>query len=221
LWENYAVVVAALPVGRFFFNTALVAGIVVIGQVFTSAAAAYALARLRFPGRKYMVAVLLSIVLFPPVVLLVPRFVLIEALGWVDTYPGLVTTELVSVWGIFLLRQHFLTLPRDLEDAARLDGAGEWAIFSRLVLPLSKRVLTMFALLALVAQWKAFLWPLVVTRSLGMQVAEVGMASFHAIFAGQQPILMAAAVMTTAPLLVIFFVVQRYLVRDVPWTSMR
>src|SRR5207248_2466979 len=102
---------------------------------------------------------------------------IINALGWVDTYAGLISTELVSVWGIFLLRQFFVTLPRDLEDAARLDGAGEWTVFWRVVLPLSRPALATLAVFAFVDQWKSFLWPLIATRSAEMRVVEVGVGS--------------------------------------------
>src|SRR5207248_11326338 len=104
---------------------------------------------------------------------------IINALGWVDTYAGLISTELVSVWGIFLLRQFFVTLPRDLEDAARLDGAGEWTVFWRVVLPLSKPALATLAVFAFVDQWKSFLWPLIATRSTDLPVEEVRIEKFH------------------------------------------
>src|SRR5712691_10652300 len=117
--ENFAAALTALPFGRFFLNSVIFSVCVVVGQVATSAAAGYAFARLRFPGRDRLFVLYLSVLVVPVVVLLIPRFLIINALGWVDTYAGLVSTELVSVWGIFLLRQFFLTIPRDLEDAAR------------------------------------------------------------------------------------------------------
>src|SRR5207248_6302946 len=131
----------ALPFARFFLNSALFAGCVVVGQVATSAMAAYAFARLRFPGRDRVFVVYLAVLMVPVVVLLIPRFLIINALGWVDTYAGLISTELVSVWGIFLLRQFFLTIPRDLEDAARLDDAVERTMSWRVVVPLSNPAL--------------------------------------------------------------------------------
>src|SRR5256885_13914361 len=137
-WSHYPAALTALPFGRFFLNSALFAGCVVVGQVLTSAAAAYAFARLRFPGRDRVFLAFLAVLMVPAVVLLVPRFLIINALGWVDSYQGLIITEIVSVWGIFLLRQFFQTIPRDLEDAARLDGAGEWTMFWRVVVPPSQ-----------------------------------------------------------------------------------
>src|SRR5213594_1832231 len=220
-WSNYPAALTALPFGRFFLNSALFAGCVVVGQVLTSAAAAYAFARLRFPGRDRVFLAFLSVLMIPAVVLLIPRFLIIHALGWVDSYQGLIVTELVSVWGIFLLRQFFQTIPRDLEDAARLDGAGEWAIFWRVVLPLSKPALATLAVLAFMDQWKSLLWPLIATRSTDMQVVEVGIANFHGQYYTNWPYQMAAAVTAVLPLLVLYFVAQKYFVRGIQLTGVR
>ena len=212
----YRGALSALPVTRLFLNSVVFAGCAAVGQVLTSAAAAYAFARLRFPGRDRLFLLFLSVLMMPAVVLLVPRFLIIDALGWVDSYAGLISTELVSVWGIFFLRQSFLTLPRDLEDAARLDGAGEWTIFRRVMLPQATPALATLGLLAFVDQWKSFLWPLIVTRSPEMQVMEVGLARFHTLYPSNWPYQMATAVTATLPLLFVFFVAQRYVNRGVP-----
>jgi multiple sugar transport system permease protein len=211
--QNYAGALRALPFGRFFLNSAIVATCVAVAQVLTSAMAAYAFARLRFPGRDRLFLAFLSVLMVPAIVLLIPRFLIINAFGWVDSYAGLISTELVSVWGIFLLREFFRTLPRDLEDAARLDGAGEWTILWRVILPLSRPAIATLAVFAFVDQWKNFLWPLVVTRSVEMRVVEVGVASFHELYATNWPYQMAVAVMATLPLVVVFFVAQRYFIR--------
>src|SRR5947199_2581727 len=217
--ENFAAALTALPFGRFFLNTALFAGCVVVGQVATSAMAAYAFARLRFPGRDRVFVLYLGVLMVPVVVLLVPRFLIVNALGWVDTFAGLISTELVSVWAIFLLRQFFLTIPRDLEDAARLDGAGPWTVFWRVVLPLSKPALATLAVLAFVDQWKSFLWPLIATRSAEMSVVEVGLASLHGLYYTNWPYQMAAAVTAVVPVLVLYFLAQKYFLRGVQLTG--
>lgn len=215
---NYSAVLTALPFWRFFLNSGIVSLCVVAGQLVTSATAAYAFARLRFPGRDRVFLLFLSVLMVPAVVLLVPRFLIVSALGWVDSYAGLISTELVSVWGIFLLRQFFLTLPRELEDAARLDGAGEWQVFWKVVLPLSKPALATVAVFGFVDQWKSFLWPLVVTRSVRMQVVEVGIASFHGMYGSNWPFQMAAAVMAVLPLAILFILAQRYFLRGIQLT---
>src|SRR6266853_929029 len=206
---------AALPLARFYLNTALFAGCTVFAQLGTSATAAYALARLRFPGRERLIAALLALLAVPAIVLLVPRFLMIDALGWADTFPGLVATELVSVWGIFLLRQCFLAVPRDLEDAARLDGAGEWAIFRRVVLPQARPALAALGVIAFVEQWKSFLWPLVVMRSPERQVVEVGLAQLHGTFHGNWPHELVVAGAAALPTLILYVVGQRQFVRGI------
>jgi len=217
--SSFAAPFAALPFDRFLLNSLVFSAGVVAGQVLTSAMAAYAFARLRFPGRDRMFVAYLSVLLVPAVVLLVPRFLILNALGWVDTYQGLISTELVSVWGIFLLRQFFQTIPRDLEDAARLEGAGEWTIFRRIALPLAAPGLAALAVLAFVDQWKSFLWPLVATRSTEMRVAEVGLATFHGLYATSWPYQMAAAIVVMAPPVVLYFVAQKYFVRGIQLTG--
>ena len=216
---NYAGALSALPFGRFVLNSAIVATCVAVAQVLTSAMAAYAFARLHFPGRDRLFLVFLSVLMVPAIVLLIPRFLIINAFGWVDTYAGLISTEVVSVWGIFLLREFFRTLPRDLEDAARLDGAGEWTILWRVILPLSKPAIATLAAFAFVDQWKNFLWPLVATRSVEMRVVEVGLARFHELYPTYWPYQMAVAVMATLPLVVVFFVAQRYVIRGIQLLS--
>lgn len=218
---NYPAALTALPFGRFFLNSAILATCVVIGQLLTSATAAYAFARLRFPGRDRVFLAFLSVLMVPAIVLLIPRFLIVNALGWVDSYAGLISTELVSVWGIFLLRQFFLTIPRELEDAARLDGAGEWTIFWRVALPLSKPALATLAVFAFVDQWKNFLWPLIVTRSTPMQVVEVGVASFHGLYYTNWPYQMAAALAVALPLIVLFLFAQRYFIQGIQLTGLK
>lgn len=220
-FANYSGALTALPFWRFFVNSGIVSIVVVAGQVLTSACAAYAFARLRFPGRDRLFFAFLAVLMVPAVVLLIPRFLVVSALGWVDSYAGLITTELVTVWGIFLLRQFFQTLPRELEDAARLDGAGEWRIFWRVVLPLSRPALATLAVFGLVDQWKSFLWPLIVTRSVRMQVVEVGIASFHGLYYTNWPYQMAAAVTAVVPLVALFFLAQRYFVRGIQLTGLK
>ena len=218
---NFRAALTALPFARFFLNTVIFSVSVVVGQVVTSTTAAYAFSRLRFPGRDRVFMAYLSVLVVPAVVLLIPRFLVINALGWVDTYAGLISTELVSVWGIFLLRQFFLTLPRDLEDAARLDGAGEWTIFWRVVLPLSKPALATLAVFAFVDQWKSFLWPLIATRSTEMQVVEVAIANFHGLYYTNWPYQMAVAVTAVVPPVALYFVAQRYFIRGIQLTGIK
>jgi len=220
-FSNYLNAWRALPFGRFYLNSLIFSLAVVVGQVTTSALAAYAFARLHFPGRDRLFVLCLGVLMVPGILLLIPRFLIINAVGWVDTYPGIISTELVSVWGIFLLRQFFLSIPRELEDAARLDGANDWTIFWRVVLPLSRPALATLALFAFVDAWKNFQWPLIATRSMEMRTVEVGISSFHSFYYSNWPYQMAAAVTAITPILLIFFLAQRYFVRGIQLTGLK
>jgi multiple sugar transport system permease protein len=218
---NYVAAYEALPYPRVLLNTAILAGCVMVGQVITSAAAGYAFARIRFPGRDPLYAGTVALLTIPSVLLLVPRYLLVNAVGLVDTYPGLITTELVSIWGIILMRQTFLMLPRDVEEAARLDGAGEWTLFWRVTLPLARPAVLVLAVLAFMDQCRNFLWPLVVTNSPQMAVGEVALARFHATYAANIPYQMAAAVLVTVPVLVVCLVAQRSVLAGARLTGAR
>src|SRR2546425_6710222 len=219
--ENFAAALVALPFERFLANSVILSLAVVAGQVLTSATAAYAFARLRFPGRNRVFLGYLCALLVPAIVLVIPRFLLIDALGWADSYQGLISTELVSVTGIFLLRQFFRSLPRDLEDAARLEGAGEWTIFWRVIVPPSRPALATLAVLRFADQWRSFLWPLVATRSIGMRPVEVGIANLGGVYHVSWSYQMTSAVAAVIPLMVIYFIAQRFFIRDIEQTALR
>lgn len=219
--DNYVAAYAALPYLRVLSNTAILAGCVMVAQVVTSAAAGYAFARIRFPGREGLYALTVALLTIPSILLIVPRYLLVNAAGLIDTYPGLISTELVSIWGIILMRQTFRMLPRDVEEAARLDGAGEWTLFWRVTLPLARPAVIVLAVLAFMDQCRSFLWPLVATNSQQMAVTEVALARFHATYAANTPYQMAAAVLVTAPLLLVCFLAHRAVMRGAQLTGAR
>lgn len=221
IWSNYPNALTAAPFARFFFNSAIMSCIIVLGHLFTASTAGYAFARLRFPGRDSVFILFLANLMVPVIVLLIPRFLLVNAVGWVDTYAGLVVTELVGVWGIFLMRQYFLSIPRELEDAARIDGASEFQVFRKIALPLSKPALATVALFSFVETWKSFLWPLIVTRSMSMRPVEVGIATFHGIYFSNWPFQMAAAVTAVIPILILFLLTQRYFVQGIQLAGLK
>lgn len=220
-WENFPNALTQLPFGRFFLNSGILALCMVVGQTLTGALGGYAFARFRFAGRGAVFAAYLGALMIPGIVLLIPRFLLIDALGGVDTIAGLVSTEVVSVWGVFMMRQFFLTLPRETEDAARIDGASEWTIFWRIALPLARPALATLALFAFIDAWKSFLWPLVVTQSMEMRTVEVGIASFHGLYYANWPYQMAAAVTALIPVLIAFLASQRFFTRGIQLTGIR
>jgi len=218
---NYPEALTALPFARFFLVSTITSVSVVAATLLTSATAGYAFARLDFPGRERVFLLYLATLMVPVIVLLIPRFLLVAGLGWIDTFRGLIVTEAVQVWGIFLMRQYFLSLPRELEDAARIDGAGEWTVFSRIALPLARPALATVALFVFIDQWKNFLWPLIVTRSMDMRTVEVGISRFAGIYYSNWPYQMAAAVVAVLPVLVLFIFAQRYFIRGIQLTGMK
>lgn len=220
-WGNYAGALTARPFGRYFLNSLVFATGVVLGQLLTAATAGYAFAKLAFRGRERIFLLVLATMMVPTVVVLIPRFLLIDRLGWGDTYVGLISTELVSVWGIFLMRQYFRSVPRELEDAARIDGASEWRIFWTVSLPLAKPALATIGLFAFIDAWKNLLWPLIATRSMAMRTVEVGIASFHGVYVMNWPYQMAAAVTAIVPIMILFVFTQRYFVQGIQLTGFK
>jgi len=221
LWSNYPEALTAQPFARYFLNSLVFSVAVVAGQVATATAAGYAFARIDFPGRDRIFMLFLATMMIPVVIVLIPRFLMIDALGWIDSYQGLISTELVSVWGIFLMRQYFRTVPRELEDAARVDGAGPFRVFWSVALPLAKPAVATLALFAFIDAWKNLLWPLLVTRSMEMRVVEVGIAAFHSTYEINWPYQMAAGVVAVLPIALLFLFTQRYFVRGIQLEGIR
>jgi multiple sugar transport system permease protein len=209
------------PFGRFFINNVIVAGIVVAGQLLFCSMAAYAFARLHFRHRDRIFGLYLGTMMIPAIVTIIPAFLIINTFGWMNTYMALFAPTISSVWGIFLLRQFFQTIPRDLEDAARVDGASEFTIFWKVILPLSKPALATLAIFAFMSTWKDFLWPLIVTNRTDMRTVEIGIANFSNMYATDWPHQMAAAVIVMLPIIIFFFIAQRYFVRGITFTGMK
>ena len=220
-WSNFLEAMTLQPFGRFFLNSAIVAGASVIGQLVFCSMAAYAFARLRFHGRDRLFGLYLATMMIPAIVTIIPAFLLIDRFGWMNTYWALFTPTLSSVWGIFLLRQFFQTIPRDLEDAARVDGASDSTIFVRIILPLSKPALATLAIFAFMGSWKDFLWPLIVTNRTDMRTVEVGIANFSTLYQTDWPHQMAAAVVVMLPVVIVFILAQRYFVRGITLTGIK
>lgn len=202
-------------IGRAFVNSLVVATGSVLVVLATSAMAAYPLARMRFPGRDTVFVVLVGSLMIPNAVLLVPQYVLTQRLGWLSTYQGLIVPEaaMLFAFGVFLLRQFFLTMPRELEDAALIDGAGPWQVFSRIILPLSQPVLAALAIFAFRSAWNDFLWPLIAVNKPEMFPLPVALALLRSAYSSESygPI-MAGAALSALPLLVVFVVANRRIV---------
>ena len=202
-------------IGRAFLNSAIISVGTVILVVLTSAMAAYPLARMRFRGRNLIFAVLVGSLMIPNAVVLVPQYILTQRLGWLSTYQGLIVPEaaMTFAFGVFLLRQFFLTMPAELEDAARIDGAGPWRIFTRILLPLSQPALGALAIFAFRSAWNDFLWPLIAVNKPEMFPLPVALALLRGAYSSESygPI-MAGATLSALPLLVVFLVANRRII---------
>ncbi len=214
-WENYLEVLRAAPFGRFFLNTVIVATTVTAGNLIFSAMAGYAFARLTFPGRDLLFWLFLASMMIPGQVTMIPVFVLMSKLGWIDTYFGLTVPGLVGAYGVFLIRQFFLNLPKDVENAARLEGASEGQIFLLIGLPMAVPILTVLGVFTFMGAWTDFLWPLLMTNSLEMRTLEVGLSVFKTQYTVNWPLQMAASMIIQVPIIILFAFTQKYFTRGI------
>jgi multiple sugar transport system permease protein len=220
-WQNYTDVLDAVPFVRFYLNTIGVTAARVVGQIFFASMAAFAFARLRFPGRELLFFLLLSALMIPEQVLIIPRYILIRELGWIDSYQGLIVPLLFSAFGTFLLRQFFLTIPNDFQEAATLEGANPFQIYWQIYLPLARPALTAFGFLVLLWSWNELLWALIVTNTTEKQVLSVGIALFQGERFTNTAVMLAAANMATIPILILFLFFQRQLIEGISLSGLK
>jgi putative chitobiose transport system permease protein len=213
VFGNFAKAWGILPFPLYIFNTFFIAITTVFLTLFLCSLTGYALARMRFPGRKFVLYAVLATTMVPFQVLLIPLFIVTLRLGLVDSYAGVILPVAVNAIGIFLMRQAFSTVPRDLEDAARIDGCGDFTIYARIMLPLVKPALATLAAFTFVAQWNDFLWPLVVLKSREYYTLQLGLASLQGVFGVNWRYISAASIIALAPTIVFFLLTQRFFTR--------
>ena len=222
-FENYVTAWTSKPFGRFFLNSVIQTGVIVFFQVIFSIMAAYAFSILEFPGRDVLFYVIVASLMVPFQLTFIPNFILISDLGWANTYMGLTVPFLASAFGVFLLRQFFLTIPKDLHDSARIDGAGNWRFLWQILVPLSKGGISAFAIFSFLSAWSQYLWPLVITNEENMRTIQIGIRFF--LFDQERGAdwgaIMAAAVIALLPTLLIFLVAQRQLVKGIAMTGLK
>ena len=212
-WSNFKKALDEVPLLRYMLNSLVMSGVIVVGQLATSALAAYAFAFLRFPGRTLLFILFLSTLMVPWEVSIVPNFQTIQWLGWVDSYQALTVPFLATGLGTFLLRQHFLTIPQELRDAAAIDGYGHIRFLVFVVLPLSRAVLAALAVFGFLQAWNQYLWPLLVTNEDSMRTVQIGLAQMRGREVDTFNITMAATVISALPMLIMLVLFQRQLVR--------
>jgi len=224
-FASYELLFTRVPFGRYFINTLVVTVFTVLGQLVITSLAAYGFARLKFMGRDLLFVLYLATMMIPYQVTLIPLFLIVFGLGWINTYQGLIIPGISSVFGIFLLRQSFLGVPSDYQDAARIDGANEFTIYWRIFLPLNGPALATLAVFAFMGTWTDLLWPLLVARTPEMRTLELGLAYFNASATAFRqtnwPLVMAAAVVVMLPVLVIYFFAQRYFIQGIALSGVK
>lgn len=222
MWSNYARLMKEIPFLRYLGNTVLVTVLSVTFYVASSAVVAYGFSRIRWPGRELLFYCLLATMVLPPQVTLIPQFVMFQKLGWVGTFLPLVVPALTgSAFAVFLLRQFYAAIPNDISDSARIDGANEWQIFSRIVLPLAKPALATAALFIFIWTWTDFLNPLIYLTDDRLYTLAIGLQQLASTRAAAWPLLMAGSLLMSVPIIVLFFFAQKTFIAGVSTAAVK
>lgn len=214
-WENYLSAWTVLPFNLFYRNSIIVSVVGTAFEVLTSSLAAFAFTRLRFPARDKLFLLYLATLMIPSQVTLIPSFIIVRYLGWYNTFAALIVPTAFSAFSTFLLRQYFRSIPMELDEAARMDGATSWRIWWRISLPLAAPALSAVMIFSFLGKWNAFLWPLMVTKTMDMRTLPVGLSMFQGQYSTQWHLLMAGAIIALAPALLVYIVGQKWIVRAV------
>jgi multiple sugar transport system permease protein len=223
VWENYPKAFTAVPFAQWFVNSFVIALLVMLGQLLTCSLAGFTFARMRFPGRNLLFLIYLGTMMIPHHVTIIPIFVMMNTLGLVDTFWPLILPGLASAWGAFLFRQYFLTLPQELEDAAKIDGASFFRIYRQIFMPLAGPILATLGIFTFMGSWNDFLGPLIFLQSKEHKTLTIGLLQFRADFQGMGnwPVMMAGVVISVLPVLIAFVIGQKYFVRGIALTGIK
>ncbi len=219
--DNFVQLVKALPFGRFFLNSVINSVTLTLSQIFLCSITGYAFAKLPFPGREWLFLLILSSMMVPGAVTLIPAFLVVVKLHWVNTWLGLLVPRMATAFGVFFMRQFFLNLPDDYIDAARIDGASEFGIFWRIMMPLSQPALVTLGTFVFIATWNDFIWPLIVVNSENLKTLPLGFALLGGHYGFHFEWAMAAAVITILPVILVFVVLQEYVIRGITLTGLK
>lgn len=218
-WENFAKVFEAMPFAQMFGNSVLITVVRTLAQVIFCTMAGYAFARMQFPGRNILFVLFLSVLMIPGQLFLLPQFEIMKTLGLIDTLAAIVLPGLISAFGTFLMRQFFMGLPRDIEEAARIDGANQWQIFWRIMVPLAKPGIIALTVFMVLGAWNEMLWPLIVTTSSENMPLTVGLTTLKGMNVTDYPMLMAGSLLATLPMVLVFMVLQRQFIQGIAFTG--
>ena len=221
LIKNYFAVFKAIPFGRMYLNTIINAVVIVSVQLLFCSMAAYAFARLKFPGKNVIFTILLSVLMIPSSFFILPQYQIIQGLGLLNSLPALFLPNLFSIFGTFLLRQFFKSLPDSLEDAARIDGCNRFMIYYKIMLPLVKSGLVALGILTVRFAWNDLMWPLIVNTSEQKMTLAAGLSSLQGQYVTDYPLMMAGAVMSVAPLLILFAIFQEQFIEGIALSGVK
>jgi multiple sugar transport system permease protein len=220
-WQNYVKLFENLPIPRYMYNTFVVSGAAVVFNVIFDSMAAFAFARLRFPGRNVLFVLLISSLIIPFQITMIPTFLIVKELGWIDTYAGLIAPTAGGAFGIILLRQFLISFPQSLEDSARIDGAGYTRMYVSIVMPLARPALATLAVLTFMFTWDDFLWPLIITNSDQMRTLQLGLQMLRGEHTMNWEILMAGSVTALIPVFLLFMAAQRFFIEGITLSGTR
>ncbi|KUO96029.1 ABC transporter permease [Ferroacidibacillus organovorans] len=219
--SNYTYIMGQFPFARWLLNSLIVAVLVTVGNLVVNTLAGYAFARLKFPARGFLFYCFLAIMMIPGQVLLVPIYIMLSQIGWIDTYQGLTVPFLMNAFMIFLARQFFLEMPKDLEEAGRIDGLSHWGVFFRIYLPLASPLLAAQTILTFQGNWNSFLWPLMLETSQHMYTLPVGLNSFYGQYNAYWNSVLAGSILLTIPMIVVFLVFQKQFIKGIATTGIK
>jgi multiple sugar transport system permease protein len=219
--DNFLYVFTQVNFLRYLWNTFFVSATVTVVALFFHSMAGYALARLRFPGRDAIFLAMFATFLISQPVIIVPLFILVRSLGMLDSYAGLIIPSIFNAFGIFLLRQFYLGVPRELEEAAIIDGAGYFRVYWSIILPLSRPILSALAILFFLANWNSFLWPLTITNDQNLWMVQVAIASFHQQYNSSWNYIMAASTVVALPTLAMFVIFQKRIIESIKTSGIK
>jgi multiple sugar transport system permease protein len=224
--KSYQMVWQLVPFGRFFFNSVLIAVVVTASNLLFDSLAAYGFAKRKFPGMEILFVIILSTMMVPKQVTMVPLFTIMRSMpggrnGWIDTYKGLIVPGLTGAYGVFLMRQFIKTIPKELEEAAKIDGYSSLNIFFTIIIPLSKTALLSLGVFTFLWGWNDFIWPLIITNKLVLRTLPLGIAYFQGQYLIRWNLIMAASTIATLPIALIYFIFQREFVNGIAMTGIK
>jgi multiple sugar transport system permease protein len=220
-WNNYLQISDRFPFSIFFLNSLKISVLVTAGQLFTCSLGGYSFARLKFPGRDIIFLLYLATLMIPYFVIVIPIFIMMRSFGWVDTHYALIVPGLFSAFGTFLMKQFFLTIPRELEDAAKIDGCTPFGIYRRIFLPLSKPALAALGIFTFMWSWNDFLAPLIFLNTITKRTIPLGLAVMQGLYSTDWPSLMAASVLSVMPIIIVFLCAQEFFVKGITLSGLK